>query len=650
MRYLAFDSDFSFSIQKDEFIDEKVKNIRIYESKITFNGKEFKRDKLDNFIKLIEKFEINISKKDKNINYDEIKSSIMKVNKEIEELDSYLNVRTSNGKENDSQLEENVKKIKGNINELKEKLSLNLENIENILTSQKQIEDDRIFIEDHDKHIILYEEPKKKEIFHITEDSYLKYPMISDNGTQITFSFKQFEMFLGSYIPSIISSPLIIKLLNLKGIPIKGVIRDDNENVVTVKENNNYLDININIQNLRIEKIDKKVLKFQLEIQSKNYNNLKINFILGLNLIPLSIIFIPIFYKLNYDSEKNIFDFLCDTVYSNSKINFIFKYEYFSDNPNQLNNNTVNFKYTLVSLEKNNANQPELIKEENKLMLIPKYAIDLNNILNFILTIYFSSTFYINIKFDCKILPFDFGFKCYSYDKKKFLSEEIKIYIDKDNLPLDYILYFKIEKKTGIQTLAEYSFEKYIPKEFQITANSFESEKIKNEFIFSVNLKINEISNDIIKEKYYFKVQGNEIDKEIIFEPKIINKITNFETDLYNLPKYKYIPYHGKFTDEKTFQKDNIYITPFNCYIPFVKDLYKLNSRKEFQPLYDPSHEFSLFCYSQEKNEFITIKYTEDYKNNNKNIIEIIGIFNNSKWYPLIEMNKEKKKGYFQKF
>ena len=26
---------------------------------------------------------------------------------------------------------------------------------------------------DHDKHIILYEEPKKKEIFHITEDSYL---------------------------------------------------------------------------------------------------------------------------------------------------------------------------------------------------------------------------------------------------------------------------------------------------------------------------------------------------------------------------------------------------------------------------------------------------------------------------------------------
>ena len=71
--------------------------------------------------------------------------------------------------------------------------------------------------------------------------------------------------------------------------------------------------------------------------------------------------------------------------------------------------------------------------------------------------------------------------------------------------------------------------------------------------IFSVNLKINEISNDIIKEKYYFKVQGNEIDKEIIFEPKIINKITNFETDLYNLPKYKYIPYHGKFTEENTF-------------------------------------------------------------------------------------------------
>ena len=81
-----------------------------------------------------------------------------------------------------------------------------------------KIEGDRIFIENPNNHIALFKEPHNNQPINISNTSYLKYPKISDNGKIITFSSKSFKMFLGSYIPSLLSSPFIIKLLNLKEI------------------------------------------------------------------------------------------------------------------------------------------------------------------------------------------------------------------------------------------------------------------------------------------------------------------------------------------------------------------------------------------------------------------------------------------------
>ena len=93
---------------------------------------------------------------------------------------------------------------------------------------------------------------------------------------------------------------------------------------------------------------------------------------------------------------------------------------------------------------------------------MPKYEDDENNILNFILKIYFSSTFYINIIFNSKIRLFDFNLKGYSYDKKKFTTDSIVIYIDKEAVPYDYIIYFKVEKISG---KTEYKLSYSLPKE-----------------------------------------------------------------------------------------------------------------------------------------------------------------------------------------
>jgi len=246
--------------------------------------------------------------------------------------------------------------------------------------------------------------------------------MISDNGKIITFSSKSFKMFLGSYIPSLLSTPFVIKLLNLKENKIKGFIRNCNMKGITVDEidNENTLKIYIDLQNIKSEKtLYTQNIQFQLEINSESYKEVIIPFELSLNVVPLSIIFSSLDYKLIYNSEKNVFMFNSDIVYANSDIKFSFDYLYNSKNENQLNNNIVDFESSLESLENNNSQKPILNAEDNNLIIkIPKCEDDENNIINFILKIYFSSTFYINFIFNSTIHLFDFNLKWYSMIKK----------------------------------------------------------------------------------------------------------------------------------------------------------------------------------------------------------------------------------------
>ena len=170
-------------------------------------------------------------------------------------------------------------------------------------------------------------------------------------------------------------------------------------------DSENTLKVYINIQKLKAEVLTKETITFNLEISREYYKEALIPFNLSFNLVPLSIIFSSLDYKLNYDPEQNEFLLNSSTVYANSIIQFSFNYLYSSKIPNQLNDNIVEFDYSLDSLEKNNSIKPEVKTEKNKLLLqIPKYEDNQNNIINFILKVYFSSTFYINIKFNSNFL------------------------------------------------------------------------------------------------------------------------------------------------------------------------------------------------------------------------------------------------------
>ena len=627
---------------KEKMIKDVKNEIDINESIIKFNGETFNKKKFDNFMKLIAKF--NISLLEKTDKYDQnLKSEINKLKYEAENIIKYLNLKTTNG-DNDENLENKVKELKNLLVILRDYLGENYNDVKTIIALNQKNDRDSIFIVEHNKKIALYEEPKKKLPISISNIDFLKYPMISDNGKNLTFSSKLFKMFLGSYIPSTLSSPLIIKLLNLKENKIKGNIIGGNKNIVKVDENNNEntLNIFINIQNFKSDEYYKENIKFKLEISSEIYSEIKIPFDLSINIIPHSILFSCFDYGLNYDPENNIFDFISPILYADSEISFLFKYLYISKshNKNQLNDNTVEFKCSLDSLDNNNSIKPSLQTEKNKLILgIPKNKDGQNNILNFILKIYFSSTFYINIRFNSKIYKYDFNFQWYSYNKKKFTNEKkIYIYIDKASIPYEYTLYFKVEKIFPAKTSNK--FEWKLPTGMVINYNNFDENENKKEFIFNVKLKINSFSSGT---EYYFKVKSNQVSRELHVFPRLIKKTeTNLLEDLYDLPKYKYSPNDKNFVEENDIERDSIYITPFNSYIPFVPHIYQLNKETPI-PNCQRGNDFSIYYYYDKVKAFKIIKLELDYFYSKycPEKFAGIGIFNEDKWYPLMKMETQ---------
>ena len=253
---------------KEKMIQNAKDNINIFESKITFNGEKFKREKLDNLIKSVNGF--NEKSLDRIKLYDEkFRKKLINFINVFDDIIQYLNLQTSNGKENDSELEKNVKDLRNLTEKCKHYLNSNLDDVNKVIILNKKIEEEKIFSLEHDQHLVLHEEPKKEMQIYISNLSYLNYPMISNNGKNITFSSLSFQMFLGSFIPSILSSPIIVKLLNIKGNKLTAKIIDSDKSIVSVDEIDieNTLKIYLNIQNLKPDKMYKENIQFKLEIR-----------------------------------------------------------------------------------------------------------------------------------------------------------------------------------------------------------------------------------------------------------------------------------------------------------------------------------------------------------------------------------------------
>ena len=116
-----------------------------------------------------------------------------------------------------------------------------------------------------------------------------------------------------------------------------------------------------------------------------------------------------------------------------------------------------------------------------------------------------------------------------------------------------------------------------------------------------------------------------------------------------DLPKYRYFPENNKCNEiEYEIEKDSIYITPFNFYFPFVTNLYHKRSNDNSKPTIDPSFDLHTIRYHSKNFYFERNRLDKIYLDRN-NYIDIIGMFNDNKWYPIPKI-QTKYKDIFEEF
>ena len=76
---------------KEKMILDAENSINIFEPKITFNGREFQRDKLDNFMKTVKKFDLKILENIKKYD-DKLKNEINLLIYSVDTIQDYLNL------------------------------------------------------------------------------------------------------------------------------------------------------------------------------------------------------------------------------------------------------------------------------------------------------------------------------------------------------------------------------------------------------------------------------------------------------------------------------------------------------------------------------------------------------------------------------
>lgn len=205
----------------------------------------------------------------------------------------------------------------------------------------------------------------------------------------------------------------------------------------------------------------------------------------------------------------------------------------------------------------------------------------------------------------------------------------------KKRIPYDYLLYFKIENAPIITNLEVLYKE---PEGIRVSDLKFD---IYDQSRFYIKLLIQKKPLGYYKDLYISAVL-NKNEKKISVYPKIIHKTVNRLKDLLDFPKYKYNESTNLFSETTETEKESIYITPFNYYFPFVYNLYPLENYRGYkvEPKYESNYDFFLLCYSEEASKLMKIKYKD--KNKYNDIIEIIGIFKDDKWYPISMMENYK--------
>ena len=322
-----------------------------------------------------------------------------------------------------------------------------------------------------------------------------------------------------------------------------------------------------------------------LNIESSSEKSLELNIKIILTTIPISVLISCEKYKL-IKEEKNQEEAEDKIFYENIKFRKYFKL----DTPkligdeeinfeilNYKNNEPIEFYISAKSLENNSSEIPIFSKNKQKnnfQITIPKYEFQSsdNEIprLHCLLEIFINPNFVIYIKIDSLIKPNLTIFKMYDYYSKKYVQNELKIYLNENVQKI-----FKKKKRNielHCQIISTLENEKFsvIPEAFyggRIKPYGREINKDDNKFI--LYLEFNEKENEIIPNESDCKINISINNVKLQF--KIIFSKPQFDIYSDNFDFYSHFKIKGKNSLQENWniiskpeELKRCYVTPFN--------------------------------------------------------------------------------------
>ena len=487
-------------------------------------------------IKKIELYEIKTNNKlifgkEKNFSENEFKTNIKQSIYEIKNfLYDFINIDENNFNKKLLQIEK-IKRFKGinnffYVNFENEEIS---ENFNNFLSEMKQkfdeffklmIELNEIGVEinflfenknfffDRDYSLKIIDE--KNIIFkelHFENikinENFLSTPILfyDEINNKINSNFLFFNFDLGPLYSNYFNECIKINILSLINKKFYGNIQNENNSgKFNLEITNDYLIIYYKLPELLKEKDEKEIIeKSKINLWINENNKTIFDFNIKYKLIPLKFLLSCDNHKLYY--SNNIFKIDLFYIHNNEFISINIQNFFHIQNLKkiifkvELNNNNINIYY---NNEKEKISPYLLIKNDN-IKIYPKN--NSNEFLNFILKIFITKTFIIPIEINLITTEFDFSFEIYDFNNKKFTNNNIKIFLNKKDLPLKNKLYFRIfVPENNINYKIKLSDKKISEKKL-INNNEF---NIKEKKFNIINKKYFEIDFNIISMEFEF--------------------------------------------------------------------------------------------------------------------------------------------------
>ena len=354
---------------------------------------------------------------------------------------------------------------------------------------------------------------------NINKIDFLSSPFISLEGNKISCCFESLNCTIGPITPSLYSERITLNFISFIDDPITIKVQPEKEEYKSWFYSETFKSkeipkIIIVLPNVKSE--EEVDIKTKIIISSLDHETLELPCTFHIIVLPQVIHISCREFPLSYKNKEFL---LCsEKLVGKSILNFAIS--------NYNNEEKLDYKYQIQSLDENLAAKPEFnIKNDKMQITIP--SVENPTRLHFAFNIKFSQSLTTKIIIDSIIIPFDYSFFVYDYDQKQYKSNSITLIYSEDSIKKEMQLHCRISSPLFTAFEGKCLFRAQINTKMpaDIDANCISAMDINNQSDFIIKLKIKKVLTKAANG--YIIVNINGIEKRVNVYFKQLSNLFN---------------------------------------------------------------------------------------------------------------------------